>query len=182
MNQTIAFYFGVFGYVINFVVDYGIWFRAIHTRHLEYDHIFRFFLLFALYGIIQFSYAILLMEFNWLLDVVFSLIVFIGLIGIGELAKRIGQKEIYVSRNMNQMRIIQIIGAIIFYGLIYWYFHDGLLVLFLILIGIIVECALEIPLIINKTRTFYWKEFLINIFFEFNMGIPVLYFMLKFLG
>ena len=45
------------------------------------------------------------------------------------------------------------------------------------LIGIIINCSLEIPLIINKTRNFHLKQFILGTFFEFNMGVPVLYLM-----
>ena len=90
--DIIAFYFGIFGCVINFVVDYGIWFKIMKTRVISnYPHPFRFFLLFMVYGISQFCYSIILFQNDLTLKIIYSVLIFVGLTIIGEISKNYGK-------------------------------------------------------------------------------------------
>lgn len=174
--SPIALYFGLFGCFVNIFMDYGIWYHVTKIRVIEgIKRPFFFFLMFMFYGITQFSYAIVLFEGNPLSIFLFTVFDFVVLTLIGELAKRWG-REITVSRKISDKHwISRILFVFVLYSVIYIVYGDLFLILRLFLYGIIVGASLEIPLLINRTRTFYPKQLILGLLFEFNLGIPILY-------
>ena len=176
LENPFALLMGIFGCFINFVVDYGLWFRLMKTRTIKgIKSPVLFFILFMVYGIFQFSYAIILFGNNLDQKIIFSILIFGGLFLIGEISRFFGSSiEIsrYISPNHWFFRVI-FVGII--YLILFFFIHNIILIFQLFLIGIIVEASLEIPLLLNRTRQFYWRQFILNLLFEFNLGIPILY-------
>lgn len=175
-QNYLALFFGLFGCAVNFIVDYIIWYKIKHTRVLKGDiNPISFFLMFMVYGIFQFSFAIIIFQSNIMTTITYSLAIFIGLSVIGFISNY-WEKDIHVSRKISDTHwIFRISFVIISYLIIYFIYDNFMLIVYLFGIGILINFSLEIPLLITKTRTFHFKQFILGTFFEFNMGIPILY-------
>ena len=180
-SNPIALYFGLFGCAINFIVDYFIWYKWWQIRQIQnVPSPLRFFLLFSVYGIFQFSYAIILFQQDLFQIMLFSALLFLGLYAWGEVSKDYGH-EIHISRYISPKHwITRILCVLGLYLILYFQTLDWMLIGILFGIGCMVELGLEIPLLLNGSRAFYFRQFSLNILFEFNLGIPILYWIYQF--
>lgn len=180
---------GLLAFVIYFMVDFGIWYSLLGTRHISAPISEWLFLLYFsfTYGMIQFGYVavILTPKSN---KIAWTLLLYVGWILMAFLSNEIAwdDRVISISREMENGRWIQVIMTIVGLLLVYvasryirffrnikWY----IVIPILFGLGMIVHIALELPLIIAGIRPFYWDDFLWNAFIEFNSGTGIMYFM-----
>jgi hypothetical protein len=181
---------GLCGWLIYIFVDYILWYLITQTRdYNESIDPFIFFLWFCFSpGFVQFAYVFMMFEKRNRKDLVFfTLLFYIGWIcvSVGSQLIPMDDRLIEVSRNMNvaNQRFNETIMVIIniFIGLILWFKKKLRLedLLYIFLVGILVEFSLELSLSISGIRQaqgFWSIELLvINTLLEFNLGIILMY-------
>ncbi|MFX1389061.1 MAG: hypothetical protein ACFE9Z_03245 [Promethearchaeota archaeon] len=181
---------GLCGWLIYIFVDYILWYLITQTRnYIGPINPFIFFLWFCFSpGFVQFSYVFMMFEKRNRKDLVFfTLLFYLGWIcvSVGSQLIPLDDTLIEVSRNMNvaNQRFNETIMVLvnIFIGLILWFKKKLRLedLLYIFLIGILVEFSLELSLSISGIRQaqgFWSIELLvINTLLEFNLGIVLMY-------
>lgn len=187
-KQYPAILMGLLASCIYFMVDFGLWYSILGTRHIDAPMdagLFLFYFSFT-YGIIQFGYITVMItpKTN---KIFWTILLYGGWIIMALLSQWIAwdDREISISRDMTNGRWIQfammIVGLLFVYLAsqysstfrnIKWYYTVPIL----FAIGIIVHVALEVPLVIAGIRPFNWNDFLWNSVIEFNSGIGAIYF------
>ncbi len=190
--------FGLFGILVNFIIDYGFWYSILGIRTVNglpnWMSPLSFFLYFSFtYGLIQYSYVQVMFtckpdhpnqerkdRMEW------SLFLFVGwlLIGILSNVTPISDLEITVTRVMTEQRVIEAFVVIVEYSLI------GILaykkkfeltsrrILYIFFVGAFVHFSMEFTLLLTRIRGSSLFDLFFNSIFEFNMGAPILYLML----
>ena len=181
---------GLCGWLIYIFTDYILWYLIIQTR--EYTGLidpFLFFLWFCFSpGFVQFSYVFVMFEKRNRNDLIFfTLIFYIGwiLVGLFSQILPIDNRIIEVSRDMNIanqrineliMVLVNIIVAIILVLKKKLRVED---ILYIFLVGILVEFSLELSLAASGIRQAQgvWSVglMIINTLLEFNLGIILMY-------
>ncbi len=181
---------GLCGWLIYIFTDYILWFLITQTR--EYTGLldpFIFFLWFCFSpGFVQFSYVFVMFEKRNPKDlIVFTLIFYLGwiLVGFSSQILPIDDRIIEVSRDMNVanqrinelvMVLFNIVVAMILVLKKKLRLED---ILYIFLVGILVEFSLELSLVVSGIRQAQgaWSAglMIINTLLEFNLGIILMY-------
>lgn len=181
---------GMLGWVAYLIADYYIWYTIMQSR--TYDGPINnivFFLWFCFSaGFVQFSYvAIMFEKRKWRELWLWTLIFYLGwiLVGVGSQLIPLDDRIIRVSRNMdvNRQRLtftLMTVGNIVIAMILYLFkklrFQD---VIYLFIVGILVEFCLELSLSVSGIRleqgTWSWELMIVNTLIEFNMGISLMY-------
>ena len=190
--------FGLFGILVNFIVDFGYWYSILGIRTVEglpsWMSPLGFFVYFSItYGMIQYSFVQVMFarkpdqprteredRIKW------SLFLFIGWLVIGILSNisPINDSEVTVTRIMTEQRIIEVYAVIAEYALLALlalkrkFELSPRRILYIFFVGIFVHFSMEITLVLAGMRASSFFDILFNSIFEFNTGTPILYLMM----
>ncbi len=179
--------FALFGGIVYFLVDYGIFYLALGTRVVEGASYFWFLLWLSLsYGITNFAWIWLwLKKDRHLLE--WSLLIVLWWIACPLIARTFGAEfgEITIYRGTAMYHGVMGIMLIVGYGFIL--IHNITLkdktkridILWLLAIGIIVQLGWEAALAIGGIRQGGIETLIVNSLLETNMGVPYLFFIHK---
>lgn len=189
--------FGVFGIMINMLVDYGIWFSYQGIRTVEnlplWMSPFAFFVYFSItYGMIEYSYVQVMFSIdteqeNSLREMLrWSIFLFGGWLIFGLLSSfiPISDSEVTVQRVMTGQRIYQVYGIIAEYVLLGILTHLGKFglswkkIMYIFSVGFFVHFSMETTLLLAGIRVLDLFNLIFNSIIEFNTGAPILYLML----
>ncbi|MFW9822436.1 MAG: hypothetical protein ACFFE4_05850 [Candidatus Thorarchaeota archaeon] len=181
---------GLLGWAVYIFTDYFLWYIVTQTRqYIGPIDPFIFFLWFCFSpGFVQFSYVALMFEKRNRHDLIFfTLIFYFGwiIVSLGSQLLPIEDIVIRVSRDMNidnqrfnmtLMVFVNIIIAIVLYAKKKLRLED---VVYLFLVGTLVEFALELTLAVSGIRqeqgTWNLGIMILNTLIEFNLGIVLMY-------
>ena len=189
--------FGLFGIIVNMIVDYGIWFNIQGIRTLEnlpfWMSPFAFFVYFSItYGMIEYSYVQVMFSIDTKKEnskqemLRWSLFLFGGwlLFGLLSFVIPISDAEITVQRVMTEQRIFQIYGIIAEYALLSILAYMGKYdlswrkILYIFSVGFFVHFSMELTLLLSGIRVLDLFNLIFNSVIEFNTGAPILYLLL----
>lgn len=190
--------FGLMGILVNFIVDYGIWYSYLGIRTVEglpdWMSPFAFFIYFSItYGMMQYSYVQVMFTKNpenpeqvkreriW-----WSVIFFGGwlLIGFVSVLTPLNDIEITVTRIMTQQRFTEVIVVIVEFSLLALLAYkkkfgiDWRVIGYIFFVGFFVHFTMEFTLFLSGIRLSSPFDLVFNSLIEFNMGAPILYLML----
>lgn len=181
---------GLFGWIVYIFVDYVLWYLITQTRHYTgpIDPLL-FFIWFCFSpGFVQFSYVIVMFEKRNRNELIFwTLLFYVGwtFVAVGSQLLPINDSLIEVYRDMNveNQRIVEFIMVLINIIIAIILFYKKKLrledILFIFMVGTLVEFALEFTLTVSGIRLEQgsWNLFtmLINTILEFNLGIVMMY-------
>lgn len=186
-KKRMAVIVGLFMGVVYFVVDYGLFYHLLGTRHVEGANTFWFLLWLSMsYGFTNFAWIWLLLDRDGH-AVEWSLLPILGWIAVGQLSTNFGPDftSISISRGIGSyhgaMALILLVGYLIVIirklsG------RDNVNILWLMAMGIGVQFAWEASLLINGIRPEVWQPIVINSLIETNLGIPYTYYIHKFVS
>jgi len=181
---------GLLGWIIYIFVDYVYWYLITQTRHYTGPlNPFLFFMWFCVSpGFVQFSYVIVMFEKRNRNELLFwTSLFYLGwtLVSVGSQLIPLNDTIIEVYRDMNvenqrvnelTMVLINIVVAAILYFKKKLRLED---IIYLFLVGTLVEFALEFTLSVSGIRQEQggWSLFtmIINTLLEFNLGIVLMY-------
>ncbi len=181
---------GVCGWLIYIFTDYILWYLITQTRtYTGPIDPFIFFLWFCFSpGFVQFSYVFVMFDKRNRRDLIFfTLLFYIGwvFVSMGSQLIPLDDRLIEVSRDMNiaNQRLNELIMVLINIGAaLVLYFKKKLRledILYIFLIGILVEFSLEFSLAISGIRqaqgVWSLELMIINTLLEFNLGIVLMY-------
>ncbi|RDE15232.1 MAG: hypothetical protein C4K48_04095 [Candidatus Thorarchaeota archaeon] len=195
---VIPLVFGLFGILVNFIVDYCYWYSILGIRTVEGLPIWMsplgFFVYFSItYGMIQYSYVQVMFmrrpdqprtergnRIKW------SLFLFSGWLAIGLLSNifPINDSKVTVARVMTDQRITEVYAVIAEYALLALLALKNKFelsprrILYIFLVGIFVHFSMEITLFLAGMRASSVFDIIFNSVFEFNTGAPILYLMM----
>ena len=189
--------FGLFGIMINMIVDYGIWYNLQGIRTVEnlpfWMSPFAFFVYFSItYGMIEYSYVQVMFSIDTKKEnskqemLRWSLFLFGGwlLFGLLSFVIPISDAEITVQRVMTEQRIFQIYGIIAEYALLSILAYMGKYdlswrkILYIFSVGFFVHFSMELTLLLSGIRVLDLFNLIFNSVIEFNTGAPILYLLL----
>lgn len=176
---------GITAGVIYFLVDYGIFFQLLGTRHIEGAGPFWFLLWLSMsYGITNFAWIWILFDRDSH-SIEWSLLPILGWITISQLSQNFGSGfgEISISRGTGSYH--GVMALILCIGYLYVIFRNlkggvKVNILRLMAIGIGVQVAWEASLIISGIRPAMWQPLVVNSLIETNMGIPFAFYIHKY--
>jgi hypothetical protein len=190
--------FGLFGILVNFVVDFCYWYSILGIRTVEglpsWMSPLAFFVYFSItYGMIQYSYVQVM--FIRRPDqpgterknrIMWSLYLITGWLAIGLLSNilPIDDSEVTVARVMTTQRIIEVYAVIAEYAVLALlalkrkFELSPRRILYIFLVGVFVHFSMEITLFLAGMRASSVFDILFNSIFEFNTGTPILYLMM----
>jgi hypothetical protein len=181
---------GVCGWLIYIFTDYILWYLITQTRtYAGPIDPFIFFLWFCFSpGFVQFSYVFVMFDKRNRNDLIFfTLLFYLGWIFVstGSQLIPLDDRLIEVARNMNiaNQRVNELIMVLINIGVaLVLYFKKKLRledILYIFLVGILVEFSLEFSLAISGIRqaqnVWSLELMIINTLLEFNLGIVLMY-------
>ncbi len=191
-GYKLEFSLGLLGILVNFIVDYIIWFNIQGIRTLEGPiDPFLFFIYFSItYGMIEYSYVAVMFRVRTNSQrLLWTVFLYAGWLISGLLSQIIPLNDtiIHVTREMAVYRTPQI--AIVFLGYVILLYlrrvwspmkdASVLHILYLFLVGILVHVGMEFTLWMAGIRpspvSGALSEFLFNSFLEFNTGVPILF-------
>lgn len=172
---------GILAGIIYFIVDYGVFYKALGTRHIEGADPLWFLLWLSMsYGFTNFAWIWILLDRDKN-AVEWSLIPIIGWITIGQLSQNLGSGfgEISISRGTGAYH--GFMALILLAGYLFIIFNnlkgkDKVNILWLVAIGIGVQFAWEASLLISGIREAAWQPVVINSLIETNLGLPYAYY------
>ncbi|NWF95217.1 MAG: hypothetical protein HXY34_03660 [Candidatus Thorarchaeota archaeon] len=189
-NRRLPIVFGLMGFVVYLIFDYGIWYSLLHTR-VFYElptwlNPFTFLLYFSFtYGMVQFSYVTLILteqpDRNEI--IFFSALLYVGWLAIGLASQLIpmDDAQISIARIMTAQRGIQAVAVAVEYLVLLALAQRGKIgltfqrVVFIFAVGVFVHFSMESTLLIVGVRNFSLFDLLFDSLLEFNTGAPVLY-------
>jgi hypothetical protein len=184
---------GVIGWLVYLLTDYYIWYIVMGSRTYTGDiHPTLFFLWFCFSpGFAQFSYVALMLEKRKWRDIwLWTLMFYLGwtFVSVGSQFIPLDDRVIEVARNMNEGRQrltfgLMTLGNLVIAFLLYFFKKIRLQdILYLFIVGTLVELCLEFTLTVSGIRieqgTWSFELFAINTLIEFNMGIVLMYILL----
>lgn len=182
-KKRLAFFFGVSGALLYFLVDYGIFYLLLGTREVIGANTFWFLLwLSTSYGFTNFVWIWLFLNkdkkiFEW------SLLIIIGWIVVAMVSQSFGAQFplIQISRGTGSyhgyMAIILFIGyAIVIYKNLSAKDGNRLPIEKMLFIGILVQFSWEAVLLITGIRPNGLTPLIVNSLLETTLGIPYLFF------
>ena len=177
------FLIGIFGFLVNFIADFIIWYsiqgdRVIQTLPIN-DVLFFLYFGFT-YGMIEFSYVFVM--FNEKTDKIrWTAMLYGGWILIGFLSQWVSldDRTIIIWREMAGDRTVQIIMMAVGFLLLLGFASNDKIeyktVIYVFLVGFLVHFAMEISLFLPGIRNGSFDILFFNSFIEFNTGAPVLF-------
>ncbi len=191
-----AIRWGLAGWIIYIFIDYLLWYRILGSRHYSGPLDSRLFFAWFCFspGFVQFSYVIVMFEKRSIREAVFwTLLFYCGWTAVGFLSQWIPLDDtlIRVSRDMGKGNQRWIMGGMALLNLLI-----GIIMvvrrtlkwkdlLYLFLVGTLVEFALEFSLLASGIRLeqgqWSLSMMLVNALIEFNCGIIMMYIIWKFL-
>jgi hypothetical protein len=193
-----ALIFGCLGIILNFTIDFGIWYNIMGIRTVEGLPAgvspLAFFIYFSItYGMVQYSYVQVMFtirgtdsrnegkrRLKW------SLLLFGGWLLIAYLSKiiHLDNTEVTVARAMNEQRFIEVFVVIVEYLVLAILAHQKKYDLnmkrigYIFFVGFFVHFSMEFTLLLPGIRRSSIFDLVFNSILEFNMGAPLLYLML----
>jgi hypothetical protein len=179
----IAFFIG--GFLINFLVDWGIW---LHTGIREillppnflgipaFWGTLIFFLWFSLSYGVEYAYIFLMFDkksnkIGWTV-LIFSCWILIAL--LSQLLP-INNAQIITLRHISSLRFIEVGILIIGYFLLFLLKYDWKKIIYLFFVGFLIHFMMEFSLLITGIRPGSLLILIENSLIEFNMGVPFFY-------
>jgi hypothetical protein len=186
LKRRMAIVAGLIAGVVYFLIDYGIFYQLLGTRHIEGADPFWFLLWLSM------SYGFTNLTWIWLLfdrdghAVEWSLLPILGWISIGQLSQSFGSGfgEISISRGTGSYHGVMALILCIGYLIVIINNLKGkekINILRLLAIGIGVQFAWEASLLICGIRPASWQPIVINSLIETNLGITYFYFIHKYI-
>ncbi len=183
-KRRLAVIVGLLAGVVYFIVDYGIFFKLLGTRHIVGADPFWFLLWLSMsYGFTNFAWIWLLLDkdnhaIEW------SLLPILGWITVGQLSSNFGSafSKIAISRGTGSYHgVMTLILCVGYLFVIYRNLqkNEQINIIRLMLIGIGVQFAWEVSLLINGIRPPLWQPLVINSLIETNLGMPYIYYIHK---
>ncbi|TFH10032.1 MAG: hypothetical protein E4H14_03300, partial [Candidatus Thorarchaeota archaeon] len=186
--------FGLMGIMVNFIIDYGIWYSIMGIRTVEGLPIwispFSFFVYFSItYGMMQYSYVQVMFtkkpdqpEQEKKERIQMAILFFGGWLLIAYLSvlAPISDIEVTVTRTMTQQRMIEVFVVIAEYtllGILAYKKKFGInlrTIGYIFFVGFFVHFSMEFTLFLPGIRQSSLFDIVFNSFFEFNMGAPIL--------
>ncbi len=181
-----AFFFGIAGALIYFIVDYGIFYLLLRTREVDGANTMLFLLwLSTSYGFTNFAWIWLFLDKDKRIIEWSSLIV-IGWLSTALISQSFGSNfaVIHISREVGSyhgwMAIMLFAGyAFVIIRNLMSDNRERLPILKMLFIGIFVQFSWEAILLITGIRPQGWNPLVINSLLETNLGIPYIYFIHK---
>jgi hypothetical protein len=166
--------------LVYFLVDYGIYYQLLGTRHVTGADPFWFLLWFSMsYGLTNFAWIWLLLDRDGH-GVEWSLLPILGWVMVAQLSKNYGAgfTQISVWRGVGYHGVM---AAILLAGYLIVIIRnlagkEKVNVLWLMAIGIGVQLAWEAVLLISGIRPPLWQPIVVDSLIETNMGMPFAYF------
>jgi hypothetical protein len=184
-RKYVALVVGLVMGVVYFLVDYGIFYQALGTRHVTGADPLWFLLWLSMsYGLTNFAWIWLLLDRDGH-AVEWSLLPILGWLAVGQLSTNFGSAfdKISISRDVGTyhgaMAAILLVGYVIVI-LRNLRGQDRVNILWLLAIGIGVQFAWEASLLVNGIRPALWQPIVVNSLIETNLGIPYIYFIHRF--
>ncbi|MEI8005423.1 MAG: hypothetical protein WCI48_04395 [Bacteroidota bacterium] len=191
-----AIRWGIAGWIIYILIDYMLWYRIMGSRHYSgglYPELFFAWFCFSP-GFVQFSYVIVMFEKRSNREILFwTFLFYCGWTMVGLLSQWLPLDDtlIRVSRDMGQGKQRWIMGGLavlnLFAGIIMIYMEkiSWKDLLYIFLIGTLVEFALEFSLLVSGIRLEQgqWSPgmMIVNALVEFNCGIFIMFLIWGFL-
>lgn len=187
-KRFLAFYFGIAGAIIYFIVDYGIFYLLLGTRVVVGADPMLFLLWLSIsYGFTNFLWIWLFLDRDKNI-IEWSLLIIISWFSIAMIAQGFGGQfpTIQIQRGTGSyhgfMAIMLIVGYVIVISKNLLSEHEPPIPLLrLLFIGIIVQLSWESVLLLSGIRPQGFKPLIINSLLETNLGIPYLFFIHKFI-
>lgn len=179
-KKKLAVIVGIVAGIIYFIVDYGIFYLLLKARVVQGANplLFLFWLSMS-YGFTNFTWIWLLLD-NGKYKIEWSLLPILGWIAVGQISMNFGSSfpVISISRTVNSyhgtMAMILLVGYVLL--IIKNIKHNEKLnLLWLMSIGIGVQFAWELSLLLNGIRPAHWQPLVINSLIETNLGMPYIY-------
>jgi len=185
LKRRMAIIAGLVAGIVYFLIDYGIFYQLLGTRHIEGADPFWFLLWLSM------SYGFTNLTWIWLLfdrdghAVEWSLLPILGWVSIGQLSQSFGSGfgEISISRGTGSYHGIMALVLCVGYLIVILNNLKGrekINILRLLAIGIGVQFAWEASLLICGIRPAGWQPVVINSLIETNLGITYFYFIHKY--
>ena len=180
-KRRLAVVVGLWAGLLYFMVDFGIFFHLLGTRHVEGANTMWFLLWLSMsYGFTNFSWIWLLFNRDGH-AVEWSLLPILGWITIGQVSANFGGSftQISISRGTGGYHGVMALILLIGYLIVVINNLKGksnISILWLMAIGIGVQFAWETSLLISGIRPAIWQPIVINSLIETNLGIPYTYF------
>ena len=184
-KRRMAIIVGLISGGVYFLVDYGIFYHLLGTRQIEGANPFWFLLWLSMsYGFTNFAWIWLLLDRDGH-AVEWSLLPILGWVTIGQLSQNFGGSfvEISISRGTGSyhgiMALVLCIGylSVIINNL---KGQEKINILWLLSIGVGVQFAWELALLISGIRPAIWQPIVVNSLIETNLGIPIAYYIHKY--
>mgnify|MGYP007111629920 CR=1 FL=1 len=181
-KKRLTFLVGIFGGIIYFIVDYGIFYKALGTRHVEGMTVGPFlFWLSMSYGITNFAWIWLALEKDrHLAD--WSVLIICAWLCEALLSEQFGgEATIHIQRGTAYHGTM---ALLLFIGYLLVFIHnqlssDPVSMLWLNAIGISVQFSWEAVLLVTGIRNPGFGPLVIDSLIETNLGLPYLYFIQK---
>ena len=186
-KKRMAVIAGLLAGVLYFLIDYGIFYQLLGTRHIEGANPFWFLVWLSM------SYGITNLTWIWLLfdrdghAVEWSLLPILGWVTVGQLSQSFGAGfgEISISRGTGSYHGIMALVLCIGYLIVILHNLKGkekISILRLLAIGIGVQFAWEASLLLCGIRPANWQPIVVNSLIETNLGITYFYFIHKYVS
>jgi len=185
-ERKMAFWFGIAGALLYFLVDYGIFYLLLGTREVHGANTALFLLwLSTSYGFTNFAWIWLFLDKDKKIKE-WSMLIVIGWFAVALIAQSFGGsfQVIQITRQVGSyhgwMAFILLAG----YGYVIISNlnrdkKDELPLFYMLFVGIIVQFSWEAVLLITGIRPQGWQPLIVNSLLETNLGLPYLYFIHK---
>ncbi len=181
-KRKLAFIFGVAGALIYFLVDYGIFYLLLGTREVNGANTVLFlFWLSTSYGFTNIAWIWLFLDKDKRL-ISWSGLIIGGWLVVAFVSQALGSSftQINISRETGSYHWVMLVFLIIGYGYVLIYNVQNknqkqIPILYLLLIGIIVQFSWEAVLLLSGVRPVGILPLVINSLLETNLGIPYLF-------
>jgi hypothetical protein len=186
-RKRMAFIAGLVAGVLYFLVDYGIFYRLLGTRHIEGSDPFWFLLWLSMsYGFTNFAWIWLLLDRDTHL-IEWSVLPVLAWITMGQLSQNFGEGFSVVSIARGTGSYHGVMALILCIGYLIVIINnlrgkERINILWLMAIGIGVQFAWEASLLISGIRPGHWQPIIINSLIETNLGIPYAYYIHRYLA
>lgn len=174
---------GLVGGALYFLIDWGIFYKALGTRHISGADPFWFLLWLSVsYGLTNFAWIWLWLDRDKRL-VEWSVFIVSGWIWVAMMSQALGYDDtpISISRGTADYHGIFALllflgyGALCLYNLRQKEDSKRAPLLWILAIGILVQLSWEAVLAVSGIRNLSWRTFIVNSLLETNMGLPYLY-------
>lgn len=182
-KRYVAVLFGIFGGILYFAVDYGIFYKVLETRVVSGANPFWFLLWLSMsYGFTNFVWIWLWLDHDEnLLE--WSVYIPIGWLAVVLISANFGAPfgEIAISRGTGSYHGVMALILFLSYGIVI--IHNMVVkdksekwpLVWMLLIGILVQFSWEFILLITGIRATGFGPLIVNSLLETNLGIPIIY-------